>query len=50
VARLAMGPSSSPPRSSGAELAGQMKVVDGEVVYETVTSEGKIVFQDAGTE
>jgi hypothetical protein len=27
-----------------------MKVVDGEVLYETSTSQGKVTFQDAGTE
>jgi hypothetical protein len=27
-----------------------MKVIDGEVLYETSTSEGKMTFQDAGTE
>jgi hypothetical protein len=40
----------APRGSSGAQLPGQMKVVDGEILYETSTSEGKMVFQDAQTE
>jgi hypothetical protein len=40
----------APRGSSGAQLPGQMKVVDGEVLYETSTSQGKMTFQDTGTE
>lgn len=34
----------------GAQQPGQMKIVDGGVVYETPTSEGKMTFQEASTE
>jgi len=40
----------APRGSSGAQLPGQMKVVDGEVLYETPTSQGKMTFQEAGTD
>src|SRR5262249_29534746 len=40
----------APRGASGAQLPGQMKVVDGEVLYETPTSQGKMTFQEAGTD
>jgi hypothetical protein len=40
----------APRGSSGAQLPGQMKVVDGEILYETSTSQGKMTFYDAGTD
>jgi hypothetical protein len=34
----------------GAQQPGQMKIVDGEALYETPTSQGKMVFQENATE
>jgi hypothetical protein len=39
-----------PRGSSQAHTPGQMKVVDGGVIYDTPTSEGKMTFQEAGSE
>jgi hypothetical protein len=39
-----------PRGSPGAQAPGQMRVVDGGVVYETPTSTGAMTFQEAGAE
>ena len=36
--------------SPGAQMPGQMKVVDGDVIYDTPTSEGKMTFQEGGSD
>ena len=40
----------APRGAPGAQQPGQMKIVDGGVVYDSPTSEGKMTFQEAPTE
>jgi hypothetical protein len=40
----------APCGGTATQVPGQMKIVDGGVVYETPTSEGKITFEEATTE
>jgi hypothetical protein len=40
----------APRGGTATQVPGQMKIVDGGVVYETPTSEGKMTFEEAATE